>query len=266
MILGTKADLKQDFETREAGATALKGFYQTSKLQQPRPLPTIAELPVLMACYDVLNDDDENIREIGSEIIMNIFGEDCVACKAQETLMKQMALIFHNELSFAKEAKLRIMGIGGNKPGDLGPLLAGALVNDEALFMEEEQNLYVDEVSEFTKWTRLIMYKQGSIWDSLAEDLKGFVESNAPKLWDMLDKVDGPYGAISKPEVFTLCAKVVRITSCLIQRRKREIKEDRAGPTTQESKRSLEVAVDAFVIKGESLDFHPYLLDILRTL
>jgi hypothetical protein len=139
--------------------------------------------------------------------------------------------------------------------------LADALIEDNSLFVEEEQNLYIDEVREARMWITMLMRGQEEHWDYAQGrvsiwSLRGLlaIERQAAK------KIDGPFGWTSRPQVFAICARV--ILAARAECGHLDIREGRNSEQVvildllREGRRLWEV--------GSKNDFHPLLLEHLK--
>lgn len=139
-------------------------------------------LPILLALYDALNDDDDEIRDEAADAASSILGTPLVAMEAVNSLLRWMTNHFGHLEEFKVETVCRMIGSSsrsgtlapaGSPPPSLGgsgeptanstPLLlhrwtpaeaqlARALTSDDALFFVEEQNLFIEEVRETVRW------------------------------------------------------------------------------------------------------------------
>lgn len=211
--------------------------------------------------YDILNDDDEDIRHLAAGATVKLFGRRYVAGKAQALLLEYLSTVFDQEQDFVSLADERIRTELLLTP--FSTLLRDLLVDDEALFIEEEQNLYIDPVSELMRWISLMKYKTGSLWDTLADHLHSTILQCLQETSSSAIARDGPYGPVSKPSVFTLFSRITNIAEALLQRYAHQIDTGHHVLRTKQLQEELEAAVDSFVVEGKRLDFHPYLLGTL---
>lgn len=139
--------------------------------------------------------------------------------------------------------------------------LADALVEDNSLFVEEEQNLYVDEVRDAQMWIGILMTGTDELWEEAQTQVATWAFHSLCAIEKVTaERMDGPYGWTSKPQVFALCARVIlaaRAQTALLNVSQGERYEDL-------------VRIDLLVV-GKRLwklaskrDFHPLLLEQLR--
>ena len=89
--------------------------------------------------------------------------------------------------------------------------LREARKEDTALFVEEKQNLYIDEVQEANHWARFITKLSSSAIDrDSAHKLEVWALQGLAALTEMAEaEIDGPLGWTTKPEVCTLGVRII---------------------------------------------------------
>lgn len=99
-------------------------------------------------------------------------------------------------------------------------LYSEAQKTSNIVFVEERQNLYIDSVSEAEAWTQLLLQLDSDTWPSnVASDLEAWcVQGLAHILKILQTDIDGALSPMSKPEVFTLFARVLLAAKVLIVR------------------------------------------------
>ena len=88
------------------------------------------------------------------------------------------------------------------------------------VFVEEKQNLYIDDVSEVESWAELLSQLNPDAWPlSLASELETWTVEGLAHILEILQNgVDGALSPTSKPEVFTLFTRVILAAKTLILR------------------------------------------------
>lgn len=96
--------------------------------------------------------------------------------------------------------------------------LAEAGREDTTLFVEEKQNLYVDEVQEAYHWaTTITKLSSSSIDRDLASELEVWAMQGLAALTERTEaRVDGPLGWTTKPEVFTLGSRIISAAGVIL--------------------------------------------------
>lgn len=213
-----------------AAATSLRAFSKHVKLDPKH----YAHLPWLLALYDALNDDDEEIREVAATATEPILGRSVVAMEGNRRLLAWLVEHYGATTSpsgeFHTQVACRMMGhyplvsrlrsdavLGQWQPAE--QQLASAMRFDDSLFVIEEQNLYIDEVREARRWREAfqgISYKdENSSSSEVLQALVGWTSSGLRTLARLAESDDGVLGWASKPDVFAICARIVILGAAL---------------------------------------------------
>ncbi|KAK7908349.1 hypothetical protein PG985_015652 [Apiospora marii] len=211
------------FDNRMAAALSLTAFSRHVKLETKHD----AHLPWLLALYDALNDDDEEIREVAATATEPILGRSVVAMEGNRRLLAWLVEHYGATGEFRSQVACRMMGhyplasklsesvLGQWQPAE--QQLASAMRFDDSLFVIEEQNLYIDEVREARRWReafRGISYENGGQDGALAA-LVEWTSAGLQALAQLAESDDGVLGWASKPEVFAICDRVVNLGAAL---------------------------------------------------
>lgn len=238
----TVADALHDsntFDMRMAAASAIRSFAGAVRSAAGGDA---AYLPFLLALYNTLIDDDDEIRDVGAAATALITSthpharspQPLVAVDAADALLSWLVEHFGHTHEFRAYVACRLVGdplialdIGVQDLTAWTPpeqLFAEALEVDESLFAVEEQNLFIDEVRETQRWAGVFEalprdYDQtegGSgaarkvlIMDSSLDALKGWVEKALDALVVQVKHDDGPLGWASRADAFALCHRVL---------------------------------------------------------
>lgn len=182
--------------------------------------PNPAHLPWLLALYDALNDDDDEIRAAAAAATTPILSNQrLVSVEAGKRLLHWLVSRYGALDEFRAHVACRMAGHTPPTPNtalllaDWVPAeaqLADAMRFDDALFVVEEQNLYVDEVREARRWRDVFL----SLPTSPATPKATLEEWTLAGLRTLtriarMEGGDGPLGWTSKPEVFAICARVL---------------------------------------------------------
>lgn len=207
-----------------------------------------AYLPLLLALYTTLVDDDEEIREVGARATAFAMTEEgtspqaLVAVDAADALLMWLQRRFGQTNEFRAYVACRLVGnpciavdIGVQDLDAWMPAteqFSKALTVDESLFAVEEQNLFIDEVRETERWAELfrkleldfdeIEEESGAVSKALMMDsslsaLKSWTEGALVVLAEQVVSDDGPLGWASNPAAFALCHRVLVCGSVLSQ-------------------------------------------------
>lgn len=190
-------------------------------------------------------DDDEDIRDLGAKIASRIISRSSSTEEAETKrhfslsppairprLMQFIKDHYAQADGLWNEAVLRLMGVpafqrtqsesataaGSCSITPLSTLLQEARKPDTSLFVEEKQNLYIDEVEEARRWAHMLSeLKSDGITQLPISRLSVWTtEGLAIVATNIANEEDGPFGWTSKPEVFTLVMRVVLAAKVLI--------------------------------------------------
>ncbi|KAI1154646.1 putative death-receptor fusion protein-domain-containing protein [Nemania diffusa] len=233
------------FDTRIAAIEAINSL--SSIVRFPHDSPSKihqSHLPWLLALYDVLTDDDVEVREAAARAAKPILGLAFVPAEAGVRLLRWLTARFGHEPDFLMHVGGRMVGhnfgstcfittydIGGILAKENGlnwvsakTQLADAMRFDDSLFVIEEHNQYIDEVREAKRWTDVFLSVNSStvtnsrniINKALAEwTLAGLRALTGISQSESTEGGDGPLGWTSKPEVFAICARILICASTL---------------------------------------------------
>jgi hypothetical protein len=182
-------------------------------------------MPSLLALYDTLNDDDDEIREAGADVVFHILGSRLAPLAASAKLLDWLYQKFGKTTAFPTATRQRITNGNGDNSGELQPAeqqLAAAMLDDDSLFVEEEQNLYIDEVREAIAWTSILATAEGPLWDKATTALSQWTVESLTALTRLAESEDGPFGWSSKPKVFAICMRVILTANALLARYNRQ--------------------------------------------
>lgn len=226
-------------------------------------------LPCLIALYDTLNDDDDEVRELGAQIVSSIVGKPLIPLAACEEFAEWLRLKYPQDQMFSWNIICRITGsdefiFHGAYAGLCLPedQLSAAMKQDDALFVEEEQNLFIDEVREAKLWSEVLsrefkaLQTNGSTesyWQQYSHLSKWILEA-LQKLNILMEKGDGPLGWISKPSMFASCIRILLSANTLLESTLSE------GISQILHQKEIREAMNLFKELGQKNDFHPSLL------
>ncbi|CAI6088687.1 unnamed protein product [Clonostachys chloroleuca] len=209
------------FDSRFASAQSLHAFFLSVG-----PNCTGDDfLPALVSLYDTLNDDDDEVREVGSLAVRSIIGQPLVPIEAANRLLQWLSVEFSNSASFKAVVAARITGASGAsfsnqdipwKSAD--EQFDAALKFDDSLFVIEEQNLFIDEIRETSRWVSVHESLAWNAEDSTSKRLDDWLQRGLARLIPFLTKEDGPVGWASDPEMFSLCSRIILASASLEQK------------------------------------------------
>ena len=175
--------------------------------------------------YDTLNDDDDEIRDLSALTVSTLLQRSLVPLAARVELVNYIKRLFGSSLLFYCSLVYRLTG-NDLHASEVGlPLLepaeahfSRALKDDDSLFVEEEQNLFIDEVRETRLWAKVLEETDlqscsetdlDSSWEKAYTALAVWITDGLATMTGLLDKDDGPLGWTSRPTVFAVCMRVL---------------------------------------------------------
>ncbi|EED19802.1 HEAT repeat protein [Talaromyces stipitatus ATCC 10500] len=226
------------FSARLSAIMSLKTFSRILRKPNQAADATPTSLEIYLILYDMLNDDDDELRSLSAPIASwvvshsKIFPNQRVmlgAMPASESLVefiasnyaKQPALFHHVVTRLMRETfpkKKR------NEFKSFETLFEDYSKESIALFEEEKQNLFIDDVREIDIWTKAFRHldksacdqttiKKLAIW--VSDGLK-YLNAKVLSLSTSDDQGDNVLGWTSKPEVYTLGCLLFSVASLLI--------------------------------------------------
>jgi hypothetical protein len=205
----------------------------------------------------LLNDDDDDVREIAASAASIILSSGGIV---STTLMKQSPLAATEKLAFFLVNRFRhehhfrlaalkriwfsstVTEMRGNAEQQITKCSIKALLENLqrdscALFEEERQNLYIDDIREVEIWSKILKsteppeesyLKSPRDWVLTGlRDLKGY-------LIDQVD-FDGPLGLTSQPDVLTVFVRVIELAGVMLEWASRQPDRVHRAPSTGSS-------------------------------
>lgn len=168
-------------------------------------------LPALLALYDSLNDDDDDIRNVGSEAASHILGDVLVPLEAASRLLDWLVTNYAQDAAFRAIVYGRIIGESGPglQPRSASEQLATALKLNDSLFAVEDQNLFIDEVRETKHWAAVYASLEGNEKEAAHAELEDWLEGGILEMQRLVQEEDGPLGWASQPDVYAICSRIL---------------------------------------------------------
>ncbi|KAI9837726.1 MAG: hypothetical protein M1819_006660 [Sarea resinae] len=245
----------KDYTTREAAANSLKAFKAGFRPRgsYPRTLPCF--LGLYFTLYDILNDDDDEIRDKGAEVVSWILSDpskdnmptiSLIPLAASRKLADFLVENYTQSSQLHDEALMRVVGqqlqvesfpqskasasSSDSKALDFRPfkeILSKYLKEDTTLFVEEKQNLFVDPVREIDIWSQVLLRLSSVPITSASSLTSKFTTWVSEGLETLLSATadhdtDGPLGWTTKPEVFALGIRVICAAGVVLEWGERE--------------------------------------------
>ena len=225
-----------EFTTRFAAVQSLHSFARSLRPVGGSPRTDASLLDIYLILYDMLNDDDEELRDIAASSASWVLSYSEVSPDAAVALgplnaSALLAKFIIKHYSDSVQLTRRVIRyLTGQEPRISGSdeqthlvavsdLVAENCQERTALFVEEKQNLFIDEVREIDVWSPALrqlrrnaypetLVRQISSWVSEGlEHLSGHIAQDAGR--------DGLLGWISRPESFVLGVRLISISSNL---------------------------------------------------
>ncbi|EMC99390.1 hypothetical protein BAUCODRAFT_64529, partial [Baudoinia panamericana UAMH 10762] len=167
--------------------------------------------------YDLLDDDDEDVRDLASQSagrILDTQGGRSIRHELNPIVASQKLLGFMSRKWASDSAFVQITLSRAFGPSDalgITERMRRCLTKDTALFMEEKQNLYIDETREVRAWSQVAMRLSPAAVSkaALAQLCTRVEEGLAALTLELRTTPDGPLGWTTKPELFTLGLQIV---------------------------------------------------------
>ncbi|EUC41218.1 hypothetical protein COCMIDRAFT_9044 [Bipolaris oryzae ATCC 44560] len=213
------------FDTRFAAVQSLYALHSTLTA---RPISNAARallLSLSLVLYDLLNDDDDEIRDLAARTTGNLLraqGYTTLVCKDTVPILSSYRLAlftcntFHSTSGGVLAAQALHRLANASTTGEalfstpFVETFARERQEDMALFAQEKQNLYKDDVLDVLLWSRVLLHlPASSVSLTLKSGLAKWVADGLAALTETATKEeDGALGWSSKAEVFTLGMRV----------------------------------------------------------
>lgn len=236
-LLFILANISQEFTTRHSAVASMKSFIQASHAAGPPSEAVPFLLDIYLILYDMLNDDDEELRDISaiaaSYVLANHQGSPggsastLVPLAASARLAQFLATNYQASPALLHGAIRRLIGQQIKIPGFsmvcVSALLNESMGNSTVLFVEEKQNLFIDDAREAYVWynvLRQLKAEPGAIDSALAKEFPRWVSDGLLCLTKTteLETAGGLLGFTSKPEIFTVGLRVIYAARVLLSK------------------------------------------------
>lgn len=193
-------------------------------------------LDIYLSLYDLLNDDDEELRDIAASTASWVLSYSSVSPQKAVTLSPLNAselfakfitdnyadsqLLYTRAIRYILGLEPRI-GDSSNKasPMSVSRIIAELRKESTVLFEEEKQNLFIEEIREIDLWSNVVTRLTKAAYDEqLLKEVFDWVSEGLTSFADTLagpDGEDGLIGWTAKPESYTLGVRVVSLAGLL---------------------------------------------------
>lgn len=201
-------------------------------LSEPPALECSAQyLQIYLVLYDLLNDDDEDVRDVASSAASTILSS---SERVPSVLLPQSPLAVSERLAFflgdkfqcerhfcfAALSRIWFPSVTAETRGtawqqitqcSIRALLQNMKHDSNILFEQEKQNLYIDEVREVELWSRVLKSAEPP-GEAYLSSLGGWASTSLRDLIQYLDtevEFDRPLGISSQGQILTLFIRVI---------------------------------------------------------
>ncbi|KAL8696436.1 MAG: hypothetical protein Q9201_007659 [Fulgogasparrea decipioides] len=235
-----------DVNTRQAAVDSLAGFLEIVKDTAYGTQRSPEMLQLYLILYDSLLDDDEVVRDSGAAAVLKLDlsavfrdgSEDPqvpqMVPAAREKLLDLLVAQYEDSSILGMESVQRLVGVrfvaalphGAQEACQIqrysspSALFEKIRKDDTTLFVEEKQNLYVDEAQEACNWRRVLISVEWTTNSTgILNGLRHWAIEGVETLIKLTQKEpDGALGWTSKPNVFTMGVRVILAADALILR------------------------------------------------
>jgi len=220
----------QEYSLRHAAAQSLCGLQ--SSFDGVAKMPETIRIGYLLAVYQVLKDDDDDVRDIGAEIVSKVLSKrstaffQMVPAAACELVRSCLVEEHGNSEILTRNAISHLTGTLPSLPPKCPKqLMQEAALEQNELFYRERQNLYVDEVSEAEAWSGVLQrVAVSSIPGESSAYLTEWTMEGLDTLIDASKKqYDGALGWTSKAEVFALGMRIIHASNVVLNLERRPL-------------------------------------------
>ncbi|KZZ95080.1 HEAT repeat protein [Ascosphaera apis ARSEF 7405] len=225
------AEDETEFSTRYAAAMSLKAFVAGLRISKVKEWKNEVFFEIYTVLYDLLNDDDEEVRDLAAEIASWVLSDVMDAGKGERSLIplaasKEMIAFLCSTFGESEHLFLqacgRMVGVADARMGfaPVSELLRLYKEESTVLFEEEKQNLFLDQVRESERWSEVVAQLDAAAVDErLLRALCDWTSNGLDALLEHVREceIDGVLGWSSKEEIFTLGMKILYSTKALLQ-------------------------------------------------
>ncbi|KAK1057680.1 hypothetical protein LTR74_013985 [Friedmanniomyces endolithicus] len=205
--------------SRDAAALSLARLRSTWTALDSTQALSREMLGLCMATYDLLNDDDEDIRLLGatttSRILASgndkVYDSESVPAVANQRSLAFMVRKWSTDPDFAQKVTHRAFHALRSGQLNVKPWSQDDAKTSTSLFAEEKQNLYVDEAREVKAWSQVLMsLPPTAVPKRLVRHLSlNVAEGLNALIFHATEPNGGSLGWSSHPEHFTLGLQII---------------------------------------------------------
>ncbi|KAJ6063335.1 uncharacterized protein N7446_007455 [Penicillium canescens] len=225
-----------EFTTRFAAVASIASFARALRPSGAKPRVDPVLLNTYLVLYDMLNDDDEELRDMSASTASWVLSHSSVSPDADVTLAPLNASALLADFIVENYSDSALLGqqvlhyLTGQQPrlsasdhqnsiARVADLLVEYRQESTVLFVEEKQNLFIDDIREAEVWSRaLLRLEESAFPESSLQQITSWALQGLTYIIGLLgeeDGQDGLMGWVSTPEAFTLGFRVITIASTL---------------------------------------------------
>ncbi|KAF2624779.1 HEAT repeat protein-like protein [Macroventuria anomochaeta] len=218
------------FDTRFAAAQSICALCSlwTASTPTSRHSPHVLGLGLIL--YDMLQDDDDEIRDLGALATSTFLssttkqkGEPTAPILATQHLLTHLISLFPKSGALATHALRHLSSTAPASPLFSTPfteVVEEVTKPQTALFAQEKQNLFKDDVLDALSWSRVLSTPSliASLPASVFESAALWTNDALAVLTDRYEEeTDGALGWASKPEVFAWLLRIICLADVVLQ-------------------------------------------------
>ncbi|KAJ5564383.1 hypothetical protein N7513_000625 [Penicillium frequentans] len=225
-----------EFTTRYAAVMSIQSFSLGLRPTGSSPRVDGPLLDIYLILYDMLNDDDEELRDIAASTASWVLSYSSVSPRTAVALgplnaSSLLATFITDHYSDSPQLARRVIRYltgqnqrisGSDEQTQLvsvADLVAEYCQESTVLFVEEKQNLFIDDVREIDVWSKALVHlHKGAYPETLVRQFSNWVSEGLEYLSKRVSQEagqDGLLGWVSKPESFTLGVRIISISAAL---------------------------------------------------
>ncbi|KAJ4318856.1 hypothetical protein N0V94_004185, partial [Neodidymelliopsis sp. IMI 364377] len=217
------------FDTRFAAAESIRALHHLWTARTPALQPSPLVLGLGLILYDMLQDDDDEIRDaaaISTSTFLSLQTSDDVSTTvpilASQQLLHHLTTVFPSSTALATHALRRLTSTVPPTPLFQTPfasLLPTLTTPSTALFAQEKQNLFKDDILDLTSWSHTL--STPSLLSSLPPALLLAATTYTTTALTTLTahfatNHDGALGWAGKPDVLTWLLRIVALADVVL--------------------------------------------------